>query len=58
MATLMKSTQHEISVVGTRLKREEELRHSAEQELHHATLLLDKEKGLNQQQNQNTNLNV
>ena len=53
MATLMKSTQHEISVVGTRLKREEDLRHNAEQELHQATLLLDKEKALNEQQQQN-----
>ena len=44
MSNLMKSTQHEIGVVGTRLRREEELRHNAEEELRQLQEVVQKER--------------
>ena len=53
MGTLMKSTQHEIAVVGTRLKREEELRLLAEKELKTTTEELLNEKVMTVSLNEN-----
>ena len=51
MSKLMKSTQHEISVVGTRLRREEDLRQTAEKELEIVKEMLQKERVLNEKNN-------
>ena len=53
MATLMKSTQHEIGVVGTRLKREEEWRIKAESELAAVRAMLASESATSDEQDQN-----
>ena len=53
LGTLMKSTEHEIGVVGTRLRREEELRTRAEKELESARALLVKESASRVEQEKN-----